>query len=108
MTDGEAPNIDAGETPPEEPNTNVPEDKDEAPIIDATAYEAKIHSLTSDNAAKDLLIAQLNDQITKQKAVNYDLLTSVSNEPETTDTTTDPQNQDTELDIEDLFKYETK
>jgi hypothetical protein len=89
MTDDEKPIIPAGETPSETPDENP----DTPPVIDATAYEAKIASLVASSADKDSLIAQLNAQIIAQKAANYDLLTQVRGDQ--------PLEQDTELDIPD-------
>lgn len=101
MTDAEPPVIKAGEE-----NTETPsEDTNTPPIIDTAAYEAKISLLNDSLAAKDLSIAELNAQILKQKAANYDLLTQVSNENTTEEENNDPTIQDETLDIEDLFNY---
>lgn len=53
-----------------EPVLEIPE------TVDVTIYESKIAALSDDLAARDLTIADLNEQLNKSKAANYDLLMS--------------------------------
>lgn len=73
--------------------------------VDVSAFTAKIAQLESVIAERDATIADLGNQLTAAKAVNYDLLMAVPNDAaDTTENTTENEPDDDDgPDIDDLF-----
>lgn len=76
-----------------------------APVIpDVSAFEAKIESLTADLTAKDVEISTLSAELKATKSANYDLIMAAPGNSDSVESTlTNPIDDETDVDISDLF-----